>query len=54
MWPLHPKEDVDLSGLALSGVDATASALVAGALQKALFGPQDYAVLAVRDPAPPA
>jgi SAM-dependent methyltransferase len=48
VWPLHPKEDVDLSGLALPGVDEAASAAVAGALQKALFGPQDYAVLAVR------
>jgi O-antigen chain-terminating methyltransferase len=53
VWPLHPKEDVDLSGLALPGVDPAASAAVAGALQKGLFGPQDYAVLAVSpDPAP--
>jgi hypothetical protein len=33
--PLHPKEDVDLPGLALPGLDEAASALVAGALQKA-------------------
>ena len=53
VWPLHPKEDVDLSGLALPGVDPAGSAAVAGALQKGLFGPQDYAVLAVSpDPAP--
>jgi O-antigen chain-terminating methyltransferase len=45
-WALHPKEDVDLSGLTLEGVDAATSATVALALQKALFGPQDYAVLA--------
>ena len=49
VWRLHPKEDVDLSGLALPGVDPAASALVAAALQRGLFGPQDYAVLAVRD-----
>ena len=47
VWPLHPKEDVDLSGLALPGVDPAASALVAAALQRGLFGPQDYAVLGV-------
>lgn len=45
-WALHPKEDLDLSGLMLQGVDAATSATVALALQKALFGPQDYAVLA--------
>lgn len=44
--PLHPKADVDLSGLRLPGVDAEASAAVALALQKGLFGPQDYAVVA--------
>ncbi len=42
---LHPKEDLDLSGLRLDGVSPQASAAVALALQKALFGPQDYAVL---------
>lgn len=45
-WELHPKEDVDLSGLRLTGVAVTDTALLAAALQKALFGPQDYAVLA--------
>lgn len=55
VWPLHPKEEVDLSGLALPGVDEAASVALAGALQKALFGPQDYAVLAVtQGPTPPA
>lgn len=43
--PLHPKADVDLSGLRLPGVSAQASAAVALALQKGLFGPQDYAVV---------
>lgn len=43
---LHPKADVDLSGLRLDGVSAEASAAVALALQKGLFGPQDYAVIA--------
>jgi O-antigen chain-terminating methyltransferase len=45
--PLHPKADLDLSGLRLDGVSAEATAAVALALQKGLFGPQDYAVLAV-------
>jgi O-antigen chain-terminating methyltransferase len=45
--PLHPKADVDLSGLRLDGVAAEASAAVALALQKGLFGPQDYAVVGV-------
>jgi O-antigen chain-terminating methyltransferase len=45
-WALHPKEDLDLSGLELAGVSPAASAAVALALQKGLFGPQDYAVLA--------
>ena len=49
-WALHPKEDLDLSGLELAGVSPAASAAVALALQKGLFGPQDYAVLA-RTPA---
>jgi SAM-dependent methyltransferase len=49
-WELHPKEDVDLSGLHLTGVGATDTALLAAALQKGLFGPQDYALLA-RTPA---
>jgi O-antigen chain-terminating methyltransferase len=44
--PLHPKEDVDLSGLRLDGVPAADAAVLAAALQKGLFGPQDYAVLA--------
>ena len=43
---LHPKADVDLSGLRLDGVDAVGAAAVALALQKGLFGPQDYAVVA--------
>jgi SAM-dependent methyltransferase len=42
---LHPKADVDLSGLRLDGVSAEATAAVALALQKGLFGPQDYAVV---------
>jgi SAM-dependent methyltransferase len=46
VWPLHPKEDLDLSGLRLDGVDAVATRTLAAALQKGLFGPQDYAVLA--------
>ncbi|MCO1654058.1 methyltransferase domain-containing protein [Pseudonocardia humida] len=45
-WALHPKEDLDLSGLRLEGVDPAAAATLAAALQKGLFGPQDYAVLA--------
>jgi SAM-dependent methyltransferase len=49
---LHPKEDVDLSGLRLEGVGARDTALLAAALQKGLFGPQDYALLA-RTPAAP-
>jgi SAM-dependent methyltransferase len=44
-WELHPKEDVDLSGLRLVGVDAQDTALLAAALQKGIFGPQDYALL---------
>lgn len=43
--PLHPKEEADLSALRLDGVDATTTSLVAAALTKGLFGPQDYAVL---------
>ncbi|HVH24248.1 MAG TPA: class I SAM-dependent methyltransferase [Pseudonocardia sp.] len=50
IWPLHPKEEFDLSGLTLSGVEPAASAAVADALARGLFGPQDYAVLAVRQP----
>ena len=50
-WELHPKEDVDLSGLRLDGVGARDTALLAAALQKGLFGPQDYALLA-RTPEP--
>jgi O-antigen chain-terminating methyltransferase len=45
-WALHPKEDLDLSGLRLDGVAPEATATLAAALQKGLFGPQDYAVLA--------
>lgn len=48
--PLHPKSDVDLSGLRLDGVSAEASAAVALALQKGLFGPQDYAVIGTAPP----
>lgn len=44
--PLHPKDDVDLSGLRLDGIGPEATAAVALALQKGLFGPQDFAVLA--------
>ena len=44
--PLHPKEAADLKGLRLDGVDEDAAALLAQALTKAFFGPQDYAVLA--------
>jgi len=46
VWTLHPKADVDLSGLRLAGVASDATAAVALALQKGLFGPQDYAILA--------
>lgn len=46
VWELHPKEDVDLAGLRLTGVGAQDTALLAAALQKGLFGPQDYALLA--------
>jgi O-antigen chain-terminating methyltransferase len=49
IWLLHPKERHDLSGLTLPGVEPAASAAVAGALARGLFGPQDYAVLALRD-----
>ncbi len=52
-WPLHPKAELDLSGLALPGVDPATSAAVADALQRGLFGPQDYAVLAVSPTGPP-
>jgi O-antigen chain-terminating methyltransferase len=44
-WELHPKEDVDLSGMCLDGVSAADTSLLAAALQKGLFGPQDYALL---------
>jgi SAM-dependent methyltransferase len=44
-WELHPKEDVDLSGMRLDGVAAADTAVLAAALQKGLFGPQDYALL---------
>jgi O-antigen chain-terminating methyltransferase len=50
IWELHPKEDVDLSGLRLSGVGDGDSAVLAAALQKDLFGPQDYALF-LRTPA---
>jgi O-antigen chain-terminating methyltransferase len=52
LWELHPKEDVDLSGLRLEGVGARDTALLAAALQKGLFGPQDYALLARTPPQP--
>jgi O-antigen chain-terminating methyltransferase len=44
-WELHPKEDVDLSAMRLDGVAAADTAVLAAALQKGLFGPQDYALL---------
>jgi SAM-dependent methyltransferase len=44
-WELHPKEDIDLSGMRIDGVAAADTALLAAALQKGLFGPQDYALL---------
>ncbi len=44
-WDLHPKEDVDLSGIRLDGVGDADAAVLAAALQKGLFGPQDYALL---------
>jgi acetyltransferase-like isoleucine patch superfamily enzyme/SAM-dependent methyltransferase len=43
---IHPKEDVDLSGLRLDGVDDTTTETVRSALSKGLFGTQDYAVVA--------
>ena len=36
----------DIAGLRLTGVGAQDTALLAAALQKGLFGPQDYALLA--------
>jgi SAM-dependent methyltransferase len=48
VWPLHPKASVNLSGLRLGGVDEATAALVAQALRKAFFGPQDYGVVAIR------
>ena len=50
--PLHPKEPVELTGLRLSGLDEQASDLLAQALTKAFFGPQDYAVVATVPDAP--
>ncbi len=47
---LHPKEPVDLQGLHLPGVADSTSALLAQALTKAFFGPQDYALLACAPP----
>lgn len=44
-WELHPKENVDLSGMRVDGVGAADTAVLAAALQKGLFGPQDYALL---------
>ncbi|CAJ62705.1 hypothetical protein FRAAL4063 [Frankia alni ACN14a] len=44
---LHPREQVDLSTLRLDGVDEATARLVGAALTSALFGPQDYAVVAV-------
>ena len=43
---LHPKENVDLSGLTLDGVDDDAARAVAEAIQRSFFGTQDYAVVA--------
>jgi len=43
--PLHPKEPVDLTGLRLEGVAEADARLLAAALTKGLFGPQDYAVV---------
>ena len=43
---LHPREVVDFGGLRLDGVPARESRLTAEALTTAVFGPQDYAVLA--------
>ncbi len=47
---LHPKESVDLHGLQLPGVGDSTTALLAQALTKAFFGPQDYALLACAPP----
>lgn len=44
-WELHPKEHVDLSTMRVDGIGAADTAVLAAALQKGLFGPQDYAVL---------
>lgn len=44
--PLHPKEPVDLAALRLPGLTAETRDLLAEALTKAFFGPQDYAVVA--------
>ncbi|EIV92530.1 bifunctional 2-polyprenyl-6-hydroxyphenol methylase/3-demethylubiquinol 3-O-methyltransferase UbiG [Frankia sp. QA3] len=44
---LHPREQVDLSALRLDGVEEATARLVGAALTSALFGPQDYAVVAV-------
>ncbi len=43
---LHPKEDVDLTGLKLDGVDEEAAQLIRDTLSRGLFGTQDYAVIA--------
>jgi acetyltransferase-like isoleucine patch superfamily enzyme/SAM-dependent methyltransferase len=43
---LHPKDDVDLAGLHLDGVDGSSEQLLRDALVKGLFGTQDYAVVA--------
>jgi acetyltransferase-like isoleucine patch superfamily enzyme/SAM-dependent methyltransferase len=47
IWRLHPKEEHDLSGLRLDGVTPEAAAALVLALQRGLFGPQDYAVVAL-------
>ena len=43
---IHLKEDVDLSGLRLDGVDDTTTETIRSALSMGLFGTQDYAVVA--------
>ena len=43
---LHPKDDVDLTGLKLDGVDEKTAQLIRDTLSRGLFGTQDYAVVA--------
>ena len=47
---LHPREDVDLQGLRLEGVAPDVASMLGEALTTALFGPQDYAVVATAHP----